>query len=234
MRPSPTLVFQSQSPYRVDDNEAYDQEEGYDDEAYEQEEGYDDEAYEQEEGYDDEAYAQEEGYDDEAFAEEEGYDDEAYEQDEGYEDEAYEGYADETYEGEWYGDEAYQDQEQQWYGDEAYQDQEQEWYGDAATQIRAYHSRHQTEVGDGTVGVAEANRGRKNLIAICLQQVDLKNYILGLEVALSRSVPLVFLNENSVQRIDRRNWHVRKANCLCIGLIVALYWCDLPQQLFVK
>ena len=56
--------------------------------------------------------------------------------------------------------------------------------GTTATQIRAYHSRHQTEVGDGTVGVAEANRGRKNLTTICLQQVDLKHYILGLGVAL--------------------------------------------------
>ena len=40
--------------------------------------------------------------------------------------------------------------------------------GTTATQIRAYHSQHQTEVGDGTVGLAEANRGRKNLTAICL------------------------------------------------------------------
>ena len=46
--------------------------------------------------------------------------------------------------------------------------------GTTATQIRACHSRHQTEV----------NRGRKNLTTICRQQVDLKHYILGLGVAL--------------------------------------------------
>ena len=182
------------------DDEAYNQEEGYDDEAYE---GYDDGTYEQE-GYDEEAYEQEEGYDDEAYEQEDWYGDEAHQD----QDQDQDWYGDEAYqdqEQEWYGDEAYQDQEQEWYGDEAetYEEDTNQYgqciffaspegcrrgnecksanTGTIVTQIRVNHSRHQAKIRNGSASLADANRHRKPLTRICLQQVDLKNYIHKIE-----------------------------------------------------
>ena len=53
--------------------------------------------------------------------------------------------------------------------------------GTIVTQIRVNHSRHQAKKGNGTASLADANRHRKPLIRICLQQVDLKNYIHKIE-----------------------------------------------------
>ena len=172
-----------------DGDDAYQdqEEEGYDDEAYErlrrrmtyEQEGYDNEAWEQEEGYDDEAYDEQEGYDNEAYDEqEEGYDDTK-----AYEDEAYEGYADETCKKEIgtammptkiknkngvamkpktmqkihanMGN-AYSLLVQKAAGGVTCAN-----IGTIATQIRVNHSRHQAEIGNGTAGLADANRYKK-------------------------------------------------------------------------
>ena len=229
------------------DDEAYD---GYDDEAYDEEEGYDNEAWAQEEGYEDEAY---EGYDDrtyeqegyEAWEQEEGYDNEAWEQEEGYDDEAYdeqEGYDNEAYdqEGNWDGDEAYQDQEQEWCGDEAENHAEDtRQYGqciffaspEGCRRGDMCRYRHDCDPNTGVPLPAPNRRRRRYRRGRRGEPGPEESYsnlpTAGRPQTLHPGIGCCIVTQRPPGLSQWEHNHL-------IGLIVALYCCNLPQQLLVK